>query len=71
MSSKVPNASRNSSPGPSFRSTLISHGVRAAAVRHPDKAALVTGSKSRSYLRAYPHGREGFARSRKRVLGKD
>ena len=36
-------------PPHSFRSTLISHGVRAAAIRDPDKPALVTGSEARTY----------------------
>lgn len=36
-------------PPSSFRSTLISHGIRAAAVRDPDKPALVVDAEVRTY----------------------
>ena len=36
-------------PPQSFASTLISHGVRAAAVRNPDRPALVCDGKVRTY----------------------
>jgi long-chain acyl-CoA synthetase len=49
MQAKRQHNSETVSPGSSFRSILVSHGVRAAAVRHPDKDALVCGTAARTY----------------------
>jgi long-chain acyl-CoA synthetase len=47
--SSKPNAP--SAPPGSFQSTLVSHGVRAAAVRHPDKVALAVDDETLTYGR--------------------